>query len=673
MKADRLWIFGLLMASVSALGPSPLWITIAFVGAMLAFLMGFGRRRLELSGTAVLLLVAFASVEFVIVGIVWSRSDPAMPMAHWTAAYLIGLAMVALAGFRRSPVAAPGILYLVSVSLFALAAGPIESPWVLPSLIVAVPLALGAFLSQSFRRAGDPTIRSALIHGAIVVAVAVPLFLIHPIPFGAVRTLTEKFIDSSAPAPGPGGDGARLILLRTMPLEGIRPRKQDETPLMIVQITQGLEHLPRSGPRQDRPTLYLRGGTMDTYRNGFWSSRFRMGDPSLGVDGWLSIAPVADTGTELAGEVILTEGVTTPDFFVVCEPTGVEGTLFQLNRHHDVKVAAGREAVNAYRFTSRVPAKNALPLIVEAPTVDDPLDKDLFGFEDDLRPIARQWTAPATLPYRKAEKICARLRSSDFTYSLEFNPAPSGKDPILHFLETSRTGECREFAAAATLLLRAEDVPTRLVVGFMSTEFDPANKTFRVRLRDAHAWIEIHLEGYGWITFDPTPPQRLPATTKAIPKPERSGPKPGGAVDPTATVAKRRWDTPIKEYRGREVPWPRVLAVVIGLLLLGSAAALTMRRRVVHAAAQRRAAWRSAPALLPFFNEFLKMLRRHGFAPRRGETIGAFATRLPGRYPRKSLDTLVELYNRARFGSRALGDEAVGRARAALNILRGCF
>jgi hypothetical protein len=80
--------------------------------------------------------------------------------------------------------------------------------------------------------------------------------------------------------------------------------------------------------------------------------------------------------------------------------------------------------------------------------------------------------------------------------------------PIDAFLTRTRKGHCEYFATAFVLLLRAQNIPARVATGFYTTERRQGGKSYGyvVRQSDAHAWAEVWLNGYGWLTFDPTPP-----------------------------------------------------------------------------------------------------------------------------------------------------------------------
>jgi hypothetical protein len=55
------------------------------------------------------------------------------------------------------------------------------------------------------------------------------------------------------------------------------------------------------------------------------------------------------------------------------------------------------------------------------------------------------------------------------------------------------------------VMLRTIGIPSRVVTGFRSDEFNDLTGNYVVRAKDAHAWVEAYFPGYGWQTFDPTP------------------------------------------------------------------------------------------------------------------------------------------------------------------------
>ena len=59
-------------------------------------------------------------------------------------------------------------------------------------------------------------------------------------------------------------------------------------------------------------------------------------------------------------------------------------------------------------------------------------------------------------------------------------------------------------AAAFVVLMRALDLPARVVTGYQGGEISPVDGYMTVRQSDAHAWAEVWLAGRGWVRVDPT-------------------------------------------------------------------------------------------------------------------------------------------------------------------------
>jgi protein-glutamine gamma-glutamyltransferase len=122
--------------------------------------------------------------------------------------------------------------------------------------------------------------------------------------------------------------------------------------------------------------------------------------------------------------------------------------------------------------------------------------------------LARAFAARASTDLARARAVERRLRS-DYGYTLEL-PRQEVQDPLAYFLFTRKKGYCEYFASAMTVMLRTLGIPSRLVTGFQSGVYNPINELWVVRASDAHSWVEAWIPGYGWTTFDPTPPDPNP-------------------------------------------------------------------------------------------------------------------------------------------------------------------
>jgi protein-glutamine gamma-glutamyltransferase len=117
--------------------------------------------------------------------------------------------------------------------------------------------------------------------------------------------------------------------------------------------------------------------------------------------------------------------------------------------------------------------------------------------------LAAQITSSAGNDFDKAAAVENYLRTR-FGYTLELPPT-AVKDPIANFLFERKQGHCEYFASAMAVMLRTLGIPSRVVTGFRSDEFNDLTGNYVVRAKDAHAWVEAYFPGSGWHTFDPTP------------------------------------------------------------------------------------------------------------------------------------------------------------------------
>ncbi|HKI24519.1 MAG TPA: transglutaminaseTgpA domain-containing protein [Gaiellaceae bacterium] len=137
--------------------------------------------------------------------------------------------------------------------------------------------------------------------------------------------------------------------------------------------------------------------------------------------------------------------------------------------------------------------------------------QQLFDEDDEqaqYEPIyrqARQVVGRPRNPYAAAVALEAWFRSSgDFSYD-ESPPVREGTPPLVSFVTRDRRGYCQHFAGAMALMLRYLGIPSRVAAGFTSGLFDEDEGRWTVADTNAHTWVEVWFDGYGWLPFDPTP------------------------------------------------------------------------------------------------------------------------------------------------------------------------
>jgi len=95
-----------------------------------------------------------------------------------------------------------------------------------------------------------------------------------------------------------------------------------------------------------------------------------------------------------------------------------------------------------------------------------------------------------------------RLRTGNYQYTLD--PGVYGADTADEFWFDRKEGFCEHIASAFVVLMRAMDIPARIVTGYQGGERNAVDGFWVVRQSDAHAWTEVWLEGRGWVRVDPT-------------------------------------------------------------------------------------------------------------------------------------------------------------------------
>jgi hypothetical protein len=240
---------------------------------------------------------------------------------------------------------------------------------------------------------------------------------------------------------------------------------------------------------------YLRGAVLDSYGGLVWSSSLadRSGTPlvSAALDStttrivFASGAPIAkppETRWFLppgACNLHTASGHILPDGMGIAHPERAE------EEEIDLRVGGC-----------------AAPELAPPPPGRADVDFELPSIRRELAPIAAEWTAGATSDRQKVERITARLQRFPYVLDVERDERV---DPVVDFLKIHREGHCEMFASALALLARTQGIPTRVVTGYRVSEVSPIFGYSVVRERNAHAWVDVWLDG-AWHTWDPTPP-----------------------------------------------------------------------------------------------------------------------------------------------------------------------
>jgi transglutaminase-like putative cysteine protease len=338
------------------------------------------------------------------------------------------------------------------------------------------------------------------------------------------------------------------------------------------------------------------------------------------------------------------------------------------------------DAAGAYRMQSALsydtgPGEAGLEAALQLPE----------NVTERMRGQVSEWGRGTHDPQDVIRRALAWFNREPFYYTLR--PPVLAGNPADEFLFETRRGFCEHYASSFALLMRIAGIPARVVVGYMGGERNPIGDYLMVRQSDAHAWVEVWLQGRGWVRVDPTAsiaPERVerdaPFRDLAGGGSSRRGLEGVGllarwlhGVSLLADAADEQWRLWVVGYsQARQL---RLLAS-LGLESLGEyglAAAMAIAAVAVVAllaVALGRGEMRR-DALERLYQRFCRRLARTGLARRPSEGPLDFARRVEAVRPDLALPVrgFVELYTAMRYGDER-GEASVRELRRRLAGVR---
>lgn len=102
-------------------------------------------------------------------------------------------------------------------------------------------------------------------------------------------------------------------------------------------------------------------------------------------------------------------------------------------------------------------------------------------------------------------ELAKEVINNGTSYTLSPGKLPRGKDFVEYFLFENKKGYCAHYASAACVLLRMWGVPARYVEGYLVKSYGALNDEVNVKDSNAHAWVEVYIDGIGWRIVEVTP------------------------------------------------------------------------------------------------------------------------------------------------------------------------
>ena len=207
---------------------------------------------------------------------------------------------------------------------------------------------------------------------------------------------------------------------------------------------------------------------------------------------------------------VVMEPIGTNVLFLPSTPIELTGRfrLINIDEAGSIQNADRSRMTESYEGISQVSTANLAK--VKSSTSDSPANVDEIylqlppqGLDPRVHELALKVVDGATTDYDKAAAIERYLRDN-YGYTLDLGNVASS-DPVAYFLFDRKMGHCEYFASSMAVMLRSIGIPSRIVNGFRTGEFNDLTGSYIIRARDAHSWVEVYVPSTGWASFDPTP------------------------------------------------------------------------------------------------------------------------------------------------------------------------
>lgn len=288
----------------------------------------------------------------------------------------------------------------------------------------------------------------------------------------------------------------------------------------IQQSGSVVMHIQIEGDEQGSFDLKWRGIALGNFDGRTWSNN-RAQHPLFPQGEGHFVVPPPPAGFQrkafhLISYHVLMEPVGINVFFLADIPESLDGhyrrvaiddagAVFDLDPEHPV---------NGYQASSDIEQPTAGDLRTAGEGYPPDVNSnylELPALDSRIPRLAQQIAASANNNYDKAQALETYLRTH-FGYTLQLSRTVP-HDPLANFLFERKQGHCEYFASSMAVMLRTLGIPSRVVNGFRSGEFNDLTSQYVIRASNAHSWVEAYFPPYGWVAFDPTPDASNPVRT----------------------------------------------------------------------------------------------------------------------------------------------------------------
>lgn len=277
-----------------------------------------------------------------------------------------------------------------------------------------------------------------------------------------------------------------------------------------------------------------------------------------------------------------------------------------------------------------------------------------------VQSLAEKITAAKDNDFDKAQAIVHYLKETGgYTYTTSPAKLEEDKDVVDSFLFQSKKGYCSYFASAAAILCRCAGVPSRYVEGIVVDYEDETDGWYPVLGKSAHAWIQVYIQGFGWLDMDATPGYEIGGGNWKAQSNDYVAYKPSAnLVQDTESkpTGDKKSDKHVTQFETvtSYVPY---LAIGIGMILGSFFLVMIGGKAIAYHAYQTSGTRKRAEICM---NRLLQYLKKRGLAMQSDETLRMYGQRLA---KRKETDSdyleVLQWYETVRYGNRKVAESEV--------------
>ncbi|NBI29512.1 transglutaminase domain-containing protein [Chengkuizengella marina] len=349
------------------------------------------------------------------------------------------------------------------------------------------------------------------------------------------------------------------------------------------------------------------------------------------------------------------------------------------------------EYPNSYMIVSDVPVIEPYKLKEASTMIESEVVMNAYlqlpeTLPERVRELAFQITKSETNDYDKAKQIETYL-SETFPYNNKPD-VTKGKsvDFVDRFLFEIQEGYCDYYSTAMVVMARSLGIPARWVKGYTSGEensdefdsfvmeqlrqrnnLDEFKLAYTVLNSNAHSWVEVYFDGYGWIPFEPTAGFVIPEVylsdgnsitdfnTNNVP--ENNQVSDGGFK--------------VIEFALYTIGMIVTLIILLFLIVVKFKAIKLYFKKVINRIFRRK----TNDKVIIEFERFLKFAYKKGFGKQEHETIRELINRWKSNYYwlEKDFNELLLIFERAKYSSFIIDADEANRASKIIRRLRKGF